>query len=79
MTPEAKREKKYLETLDNQYTLKFSKKELIGIFNILVSTQYKIGDAMLIYPVVKRIEPIVVSNGDPVPDASDANSIIIKN
>lgn len=59
MTPQEKRKNKEIDKLKNQYTLTFTKQELLIIFNILVSQQYKIGDAMFVLPIVKRIEPLV--------------------
>ncbi len=48
-----------LEDLTTEYTLKFTKQELIIIFNILVQTQWKIGDAHLMWDAVQRIQAIV--------------------
>lgn len=60
MTPKDKRSVKLDKTLDNKYTLTFTKAELIFIFNVLLSREYKLGDAAIGFPVIKRIEPLIV-------------------
>lgn len=59
MTKADKQAKKEFEDLQKVFSLKFTKQELIGIFNVLLSREYKLGDGALLYPVVKRIESII--------------------
>lgn len=60
MTPKEKRNNKKDKTLDNKYTITFTKAELTFIFNVLLAREYKLGDASIGWPVVKKIEPFVV-------------------
>jgi len=48
-----------VEDLNKTYSLNFTKQELIIMFNVLVKQDYRIGDAALLYPAVRRIEALV--------------------
>ena len=45
--------------LNKEYTVSLTKQELIIIFNVLIANQYRVGDAVLLYPAIKKIEAIV--------------------
>ena len=48
---------------DIVHTLEFTKNELTVIFNVLVHTKYSLADAPLVYPIIDKIQPIVVTEG----------------
>lgn len=60
---EEKRQKLLQEKLDNEYTIKFKKREWIVIYNLLISEGknprfFTLGDARLILPIVDKIQAI---------------------
>lgn len=60
MAPNIKRKTKIDKTLDNKYTITFTKQELIFLYNVVLSREYKIGDAVIGFTAIKKIEPFVV-------------------
>lgn len=53
-------EKDLLEKeLDKEHAVLFKKRELILIFNMLVTAPMKFGDFVVVEPIIKKIEPVV--------------------
>jgi hypothetical protein len=50
--------KEQLAQLERNYTLTFTQREWIMIFNIITSLQYKLGDSELLLPIMHKIESV---------------------
>ena len=51
-------------SLLDTYTLTFTKRQWIIIFNTLVKPEYPLGAARIILPIVDQIEPVVAASSD---------------
>lgn len=68
VTPDEKRAAKEAETLENKYSLTFTKAELMEIFHALAVSEtdeqkphlYRPGVGVIIYNVLNKIKPFVV-------------------
>ena len=71
MAPSKKQVEKQIADLKKQYTLSFTKHELIVMFNVLVSKEYRLGDAQVIFPAVRKIEALVAVDSNIAPESTD--------
>lgn len=67
MTRQQKRaENRTMGKLDNEYTLKFTQRELISIYNVLGHNpdgspkEYRIGDGHIVFGILEKLQPLVV-------------------
>ncbi len=57
--PTEKELRKMEEDMSKRYTLVFTKRELIILFNVLNAPDYKLGDAKVILPVADKIQALI--------------------
>lgn len=57
--PTEKELRKLEEDMNKRYTLVFTKRELLILFNVLNTPDYKLGDAKAILPVADKIQAII--------------------
>jgi hypothetical protein len=47
------------QELNTVYSVNFSKRELLLINNLLIAKEWKLGDALLIFPILDKIRPFL--------------------
>jgi hypothetical protein len=55
-------------SLDVVSSLDFTKREWLIIFNVLSRQEYRLGDALLVMPIVDKIAPIVTEIKEEMPN-----------
>lgn len=57
--PTEEQKKAFDAEMNREHTVSFKKKELIVMYNILCKIDMKYGDALIVMPIVQKLEPIV--------------------
>ena len=47
------------DKMESIFNLNFTKRELIILNNVLVATPFKVGDVLLILPILEKIRPFI--------------------
>jgi hypothetical protein len=57
----------FVKAMSQEHPLSFTKQELIFVYNVLLSKEYKLGDASIGIQIVNKIQPIVVQESNILP------------
>ena len=73
----AKREQTAAEKLNNEYSVKFLKKELIIMNNFLIAQKYSVVDALAVYAILNKIRPFIEDTMEqpPVTTSEETNHV----